>query len=87
MRIGVRGPLTLRLEDRGPRIETREPRPEARVGLTLTLTLTLTSTQEDGAGWAAQRTGRRLVVSGLEALGATGRPSASTPVATRPPGI
>ena len=47
----------------------------------------LTSTKEDGAGWAAQRTGRRLVVGGLEPLGATGRPSASTPVATRPPGI
>ena len=58
-----------------------------RLLLPLTLTLTLTSTKEDGAGWAAQRTGRLLVVGGLEAAGATGRPSASTPVATRPPGI
>jgi len=36
--------------------------------LSLTL-LTLTSTQEDGSGWAAQRTGRRLVVGGLRKTG------------------
>ena len=51
------------MENGGSGIETRDP-----------LALTLTSTEEDGAGWAAQRTGRRLVVGGLEAFGGDGAP-------------
>ena len=74
------------IETRGPLALTLSLALPLPLRPTLSLILT-TSKEEVGAGWAAQRTGRRLVVWGLEAAGATGRPGASTPVATRAPGI